>query len=47
MRMIIHIRENDVIATNREGQETSLPKEMGKAVSAVPAGTILDGELYK
>jgi len=45
MRMIIHVRKNDVIATNREGQETSLPKEIGEAVSVVPVGTILDGEL--
>ena len=45
MRMIIHVRENDVIATNREGQETSLPKAIGQAASVAPVGTILDGEL--
>ena len=45
MRMIIHVRETDVCATNREGQETSLPKAIGQAASVAPVGTILDGEL--
>ncbi len=50
-RLIVHVRDEGLLATNRSGQETSLPSKVANTIARavkdgdVPVGTILDGEL--
>ena len=45
-RVLVHIEEDGVLMTNREGQETSLEKKVADALWEIaPVGTIFDGEL--
>lgn len=45
-RVLVHIQEDGVLMTNRNGQETSLEKKVADALWEIaPVGTIFDGEL--
>ena len=51
MRLVVHVRNGALLATNRSGQETTLPPAIAKTIARalnkeeLPVGTILDGEL--
>ena len=45
MRLVVHVRADGVLTTNRNGQASVVSEVIEAAVRAVPAGTILDGEL--
>jgi len=46
-RLLVHIREGEVVSTNRDGFVTTAPTAITEALAASPAGTIVDGELMK
>ncbi|EDM81438.1 ATP-dependent DNA ligase [Plesiocystis pacifica SIR-1] len=45
MRLLVHVRDEGIVATNRDGQETSLGGALRDACALAPKGTSLDGEL--
>ncbi|MCA9668286.1 MAG: WGR domain-containing protein [Myxococcales bacterium] len=45
MRIIAHVREEGVVATNRGGEVTALDVRLHEPLVALGAGTIVDGEL--
>lgn len=45
VRIIAHRADNKTTFTNRKGQVTVVPPEIEAAVSVIPNGTILDGEM--
>lgn len=44
IRILAHIAE-ELIATNRNGEHTSLDERVGEGLSGLPHGTIVDGEM--
>ena len=47
MRLLVHVREGAIVATNRDGFVTGLPPALAEALAAAPVGTVFDGELMK
>ncbi len=47
-RVIVHIQQDSVLMTNRQGQETALEKKVADALWEIaPVGSIFDGELCR
>ena len=44
-RVLLHVTHERQFGTNRNGQETSVPKDVLDGAGSLPVGTILDGEL--
>jgi bifunctional non-homologous end joining protein LigD len=44
-RVLVHVNENELLVTNREGQKKSLDAARFDGLSYLPHGTIVDGEL--
>jgi bifunctional non-homologous end joining protein LigD len=44
-RAIAHVGDGDVLATNRAGQKTEVPRHLLDGLSSLPAGTVVDGEV--
>ena len=47
MRLLVHIREEEIVATNRDGYVTRLAKIIDEALAPAPIGTVFDGEFVR